>query len=164
MSGHGKKLDDRQEAAIAALLVEPTRAAAALKAGIGPATLSRWLREPDFQREYRAARRSLVESAIASLQQAGIEAVEALQRGLKCGNSAVEIRAAQMILEHGMRGLEVMDLTDRVEELESLLAEMQSDGNPAENEVGETPRSGQDDGGDPAPAGEEPGVRGSALG
>ena len=141
MIGHGSKLDDRQEAAIAALLVEPTRAAAALKAGIGPATLARWLREPDFKQEYKTARRSLVDSAIASLQRAGSEAVEALQRGLKCGNSAVEIRAAALILEHGFKGLEVLDLVDRVEEIENRLMGVR-DGKPLESEGCETSREG----------------------
>ena len=146
MSGHGSKLDDRQEAVIAALLVEPTHAAAALKAGIGPATLARWLRDPDFKQEYRATRRSLVDSAIASLQRASGEAVAALQRGLKCGNNAVEIRAAQMILEQGFRGLEVLDLADRVEEIEARLAGA-SDVESTKGKGGETSREGSGDDG-----------------
>ena len=64
MSSGRPKLDDRAEAAIAGLLVERTHELAAQKAGIGPATLSRWLRDPEFQAAYKAARRSLVESAV----------------------------------------------------------------------------------------------------
>ena len=131
MIGHGSKLDDEQEAALAALLVEPTRAAAALKAAIGPATLARWLRDPDSQLEDKAARRSLVDSAIASLRRVGGEAAEALQRGLECGNDAVEIRAAALISEYGFKGLEVLDLVDRVEEIEDRLMGVR-DGKPLE--------------------------------
>lgn len=49
MSGHGEKLSRKQEALVAALLIEPTHAAAALKAGISEATLHRWLRLPGFR-------------------------------------------------------------------------------------------------------------------
>jgi hypothetical protein len=47
--GHGRKLDRKQEAAIAALLVEPTYAAAAPKAGVGETTLYRGLNQPEFR-------------------------------------------------------------------------------------------------------------------
>jgi hypothetical protein len=141
MSAGRRKLSDREESAIAALLVERTHALAAAKAGIGEATLARWLREEAFAAVYKAARRSLFDSAIASLQRAGGEAVEALQRGLKCGNSAVEIRAAALILEHGFKGLEVLDLVDRVEEIETRLMGVR-DGKPLESEGCETSREG----------------------
>ena len=39
MSGHGEKLTRKQEAAIAALLLQPTITAAAAAVGIGEATL-----------------------------------------------------------------------------------------------------------------------------
>ncbi len=41
MSAGRTKLNRKQEAAIAALLTEPTQAAAAAKAGVGAATLQR---------------------------------------------------------------------------------------------------------------------------
>ena len=71
MSASGKT--SRREQALAALLAEPTIALAAQKAGIGEATLTRWLKEPGFVAEYRRARRSVVEAAIGSLQQAAAE-------------------------------------------------------------------------------------------
>ena len=69
MSGR-TKLNRKQEALIAALLTEPTHAAAAVKAGVSEATLHRWLRLADFQAAYRQARRRIVETAIGRLQQA----------------------------------------------------------------------------------------------
>ena len=59
--GHGNKWTRRQEAAIVALLSEPTVAEAAAKAGIGERTLHSWMREPGFARRYREARHKLVD-------------------------------------------------------------------------------------------------------
>jgi hypothetical protein len=122
------KLRRKGQAAIAALLTEPTHAAAAAKAGISEATLHRWLRRPRFLRSYRAARRRVVELAVSHLQQGSVEAVDALRRGLKCGNPLAEIRAAQLVLEQAFRGAELLDLVERVEELERQ-AHGGSDGN-----------------------------------
>jgi transposase-like protein len=51
--GHGQKLTSKQEVLIAALLTEPTYAAAAAKAGVSAATLYRWLQLPSFRTAYR---------------------------------------------------------------------------------------------------------------
>jgi hypothetical protein len=115
----------RREAAIMALLTEPTLAKAAESAGIGEKTLRRWLGKPDFQAEYRAARRRIVDVAIGRLQQASGEAVDTLQRNLTCDQPAVEVRAATTILEQAGRYLQIDDLEQRLQVLESLLEERQ---------------------------------------
>ncbi len=123
--GHGDKLNRKQEQAIAALLSASSIKAAADVCGMAEVTLWRWLQLPDFQAAYRAARRQVVERAVSELQAACGEAVEALKRNLTCENPAVEIRAAQIILEQGIKGVELMDLQERVERLEVLLAEQE---------------------------------------
>jgi hypothetical protein len=117
MKGHGQKLTRTQEAVIAALLTEPTHAAAAAQAGVSEATLHRWLHLPQFQSAYRQARRAVVEVAIGHLQQVTVEAVEALQRNISCGHPPSEIRAALGILHHAVQGIELVDLAEQVEEL-----------------------------------------------
>ncbi len=106
MSGHGEKLDRKQEALIAALLTEPTHAAAAAKAGVSVATVGRWLRLPAFLAAYRRARRELVEGAIGRIQGAAGEAVDTLlavaRGGAKEGD---KVRAAVALLDHAFRGL-----------------------------------------------------------
>jgi hypothetical protein len=72
------KLDRQKEQAIAALLAKPTIEEAAAAAGIGYATLRRWLQDPGFASEYRRARRDLVSQVAAQLQSAAGEAVSAL--------------------------------------------------------------------------------------
>ena len=113
----GKRLR-KEEAAIAGLLTEPTIEAAAVKAGVSESTLVRWLQEPAFKAQYRAARRSVVEGAIGRLQQAATQAVDALARNLTCGTPAVEVGAAKAILDQSIKAVELVDLVERVEALE----------------------------------------------
>ena len=115
----GTKITRKTETLIAALLSEPTHAAAGSKAGISEATVQRWLRDPAFMAAYRAARRAVVESAVGRLQQASEKAVETLERNLKCGQPGVEIRAACAILDNAIRGIDQLDLAYRVDALEA---------------------------------------------
>jgi hypothetical protein len=106
MIGHGQKLTRKQEALIAALLTESTHAAAAAKAGIGEATLYRWLRLPVFQAAYRRARRELVEGAVGRIQAAAGQAVDTLLAVAKDGaKDGDRVRAAVALLDHALREL-----------------------------------------------------------
>jgi len=115
---------ERREAAIAALLSEPTHALAAERAGISLATLQRWLRKPAFVSAFRRARRRVVEHAIGRLQGITGGAVEALRRKLSAEKPGDQIRAALGILDHANRAMETLDLLERVEQLESLLKKL----------------------------------------
>jgi hypothetical protein len=104
----------KQEQAIAALLQEPTLEAAAARAGIGVNTLARWLREPPFAAEYRAARRRVVEGAIGRVQGATGAAVDTLVEVTKSGKKdADRVRAAATLLDHALRGVEMADVLHR---------------------------------------------------
>src|SRR6516225_2109744 len=106
MKGHGQKLTRTQEAVIAALLTEPTHAAAAAQAGVSEATLHRWLRLPEFRDAYRRARRDLVEGAVGRLQAAAGQAVDTLLAVAKEGaRDGDRVRAAVALLGHAFRGL-----------------------------------------------------------
>jgi hypothetical protein len=117
MSALGKK-STRAGLLIAALLTEPTIAAAAAKAGISEATAQRWLRDPEFRREYQRARAEVLSQTISRLLGATGEAVEALRKNLMCGDHAIENRAALGILTHAARGLEFLDFEARLRTLE----------------------------------------------
>ena len=52
MAGHGEKLGRKQEEAIAALLSQRNIEEAARAAGVGTRTLIRWLKLPEFGKEY----------------------------------------------------------------------------------------------------------------
>ena len=103
LEGHGQKLTSRQEAVIAALLTEPTQAAAAKKAGIGQTTLYRWMKLPDFRAAYDEARRELVKSAQRRLQAGAVQAVETLLHVAgKAERDSDRVRAAIAVLDHSL--------------------------------------------------------------
>src|SRR5262245_10486803 len=115
-----KKLTPRQEAALVALLTEPTRTAAAAKAQVGEVTLWRWLKQSEFQAAYRDLRRRAVDDAVGQLQQALVAAAAALRRGLDCGQTGAEIRAARAIFDQAAKWTELLDFSERLAELERL--------------------------------------------
>jgi len=118
----GEDLSAAQEKAISALLSCVTIEAAAKKAGVSDRTLHRWLREPGFRQGYLAARRQIMEQAVGTLQRASLGAVEALVRNLKCGVPGTEVSAARVILEAGMKGVEMLEFEDRLAAVEESLA------------------------------------------
>ena len=123
MSGHGEKLTRNQDAAIGALLSQPTVIAAAQVVGIGEATLRRWLKDRGFLTAYRAARRQALEHSLALLQKAGSEAEEALQQSLQATSERVRLRAACSILDYSLKGVELLGLEERIAVLEGLPGE-----------------------------------------
>jgi hypothetical protein len=118
MPGHGEKLTRKAEAAIAALLSEPTVEAAAIKARVSYATLKNWLKRPGFQQAYRAARRQIVENAVIRVQQMATAGAAELYKLLHSGKEPIRLKAATTILTFAIRGLEQDDLVTRVERLE----------------------------------------------
>ena len=104
--------------ALAALLANGSIRDAAKACRLSEETLYRFLRDPAFLKEYRDAGRQTVENAIRKLQKATGEAVETLQRNLHCENPAVESRTAQIILENAIKGVELLDILERLDALE----------------------------------------------
>ena len=78
MTGHGAKFGRKKEAAIAALLVQRNHEEAARAVGISPKTLLRWMKDPEFDAAYRAARRAAFSQSVGRLQQASSAAVSTL--------------------------------------------------------------------------------------
>lgn len=105
--------------ALIALLNSNSIREAAKASRLSEETLYRYLREPDFVSQYREARRQTVEAAISKLQSATGEAVDTLQRNLHCENPAVEVRTAQIIYENSVKGVELIDIVERLERLEN---------------------------------------------
>jgi AcrR family transcriptional regulator len=108
-----------KEKALAALLESSSITDAAKSCGLSQETLYRYLREKEFVADYRNARRQVVENSITQLQQASGEAVEALRRNLSCSYPQAEIRAAQIILDNALKGVELVDILERLEQIEN---------------------------------------------
>jgi hypothetical protein len=115
------KQSNREKALIALLETTSVRQAAE-KCGLSERTLFKFLEDADFKTEYRNARRQTVESAIAKIQNAASEAVERLRDLMHCENPVVEARCAQIIYENSVKGMEMLDLAERLEEVENEFA------------------------------------------
>jgi hypothetical protein len=125
MTTNGAKLTPKQELLIAALLSSPTIQEAAHAAGVSEPTAHRWLREAAFEVAYRAARREAVHQAIARLQWAASTAVSLLIDIIKDeqAHASLRLRAAEKVIDHALKAVELEDLEARVVALEERYAE-----------------------------------------
>lgn len=114
------KMTRKMEAAVAALLTAPTIAIAAQAVGISEQTLWRWLQLPEFQGQYREAKRQAVAQAVARLQQATTKAVDTLEAVMDdtASPSSARVTAAKTVLEMAVKAVELEDMAARIEALE----------------------------------------------
>jgi hypothetical protein len=124
MNGHGAKFARKREEAVIALLNHRTLEEAARSIEINTQTLFRWTKIPEFAAEYRAARRAAYLQSIARTQQNSGLAVSTLFRVMmEPGTPAsTRVRAADSILGHAARGMEIEDIEARVALLELAMA------------------------------------------
>jgi hypothetical protein len=108
----------KRQQAIAALLERSTIVEAARAAGIGEKTLRRWLVQPEFKAAYQDAREQTLRMAVGRLQGLLARAGEALERAMACGTPGVEVRAAGIVIQEAFKGVELLDLVERVAALE----------------------------------------------
>ena len=129
MMGHGTKFGRKKEETIAALLSQRNIEEAARFVNIGTKTLLRWLQLPEFDKAYREARRAAFSQSIARLQQASSAAAATLLKIMvdPTAPAASRIRAADSVLGHAAKAIEIEDIEARVSELERT-AESSKDG------------------------------------
>ena len=120
MTGHGTKFGLKKEEAVAALLVQRNLEDAARAVGISPKTLLRWMKEPEFDAAYRAARRAAFSQSIARLQQGSWAAATTLLKTMIDPNTpaSVRVRAAECVMNHATKAIEIEDIEARVAALE----------------------------------------------
>jgi hypothetical protein len=121
MAGHGQKFGRKKEEAILALLSQPSVEQAARTASISPRTLLRWLDIPEFKAAYHKARRDAFSQATARLQQASGAAASMLLKIMvdKEAPPSSRLRAAESILSHAAKAIEMEDIETRVAALET---------------------------------------------
>lgn len=102
----------KKDRALVALLANPTQVAAASAAGISVDTMRRYLKDPEFQAEYRKARDNMISEATAGAQQALSPALSALKEIMedKGQSTTARIQAARALLEYGLRLTEINDI------------------------------------------------------
>ncbi|MGA2271325.1 MAG: hypothetical protein ABSH44_22890 [Bryobacteraceae bacterium] len=120
MASHGTKLGRKREDAIAGLLSQRNVDEAARAAGVGARTLWRWLRDPEFQAAYREARRAAFSQSIARLQHGSSAAAATLLKMMldQDAPASTRVRAAESVLNHATKAIEIEDIEARVSELE----------------------------------------------
>jgi hypothetical protein len=108
------------EDAIAALLSQRNVDEAARSAGIGTRTLLRWMKDPEFDAAFRAARRAAFGQTTARLQQGSSAAATILMKLMLDANTpaSTRVRAAEIIVNHAAKAIEIEDIEARVSELE----------------------------------------------
>ncbi len=127
MTARNGKLGTKAQAAILALMTEPSIRRAAASVGLAEKTLRRWLAaRPEFAEAYRHAREEAFAQSVAMLAQRASEAVLTLydlMTDRECP-PATRAHAAGKILELGMRARELGDLAERITELETFVTSM----------------------------------------
>jgi hypothetical protein len=114
-------LTPKQHKAIHALLASRTIEEAASVADCHPASIRRWLKDEDFSAAHRQARKDALDAAIAALQGAAARAAHTLEDELDSDSSGIRVRAAISILDRAIKGQELFDVIQRLEDLEELL-------------------------------------------
>jgi transposase-like protein len=90
MLGHGTKFGRKKDEAVAALLTHRNIEEAARAIGVVPNTLLRWMKEPEFDAAYRAAKRAAFGQAVARLQQGASAAATTLLKTMRQRRSGYE--------------------------------------------------------------------------
>jgi len=120
MADSQRKLTHKQEQAIIALLSNRSVEEAARACSTAVRTLFRWLKDRDFDLAYRAAKRAAYGQAIARLHHLSSAAVTTLGRVMLDADTppAVKVRAADSVLSHAAKAIEIEDIEARLTELE----------------------------------------------
>lgn len=117
-------MSPKQERAIAALLIYPTREEAAKAAGVSSKTIRKYFNDPEFQAEYKRAFGVLVDNAIRQTQRNLTPAVNTLQNIMLDGsqNGQIRVSAARSLLEYSLKLSERVDILERLDKLEESLS------------------------------------------
>ena len=114
-------LSRKQDAALAALVSQPTIALAAAHAKVSERSLYKWLADDNaFRSEYLRLRREVINNAVFQLQKASNNAVNCIVSIINDPEAPASARvtAAVKVLELSFRGIEIDELDQRISVLE----------------------------------------------
>lgn len=120
-------MNHRQTKALQALFTEPTREAAAQKAGISPRTLREYMKDPEFRAAYNEAVTAQLGDATGQARQGLSSALAVLREIME--NPAAEdkdrISAASKSIDAALRLIEKLDQQVKLDELEQIVEQIQ---------------------------------------
>jgi hypothetical protein len=110
----------RMDRMILALLENSTIEKAAVSLGTSSATLWRWTQNEEFQEAFLKARREAFSKSVSRLQHASSAAVATLLSIMadRMAPPACRVRAADSVLDRGLKAIEIEDLEFRIQRLE----------------------------------------------
>ncbi len=116
-------LSHRQQLAVATILASPSLEEARRRIKAAKGTFYGWMKEPAFTAELVRQREAVVQQAFDRLKGSMTQAVEKLLQLLNVeGQLGIQLRAAQTLLDTGLKVVEHQDLEQRIEALEAHLA------------------------------------------
>jgi hypothetical protein len=120
----GSKKSRQREQLILALLQQPSLERAASAIGVSAVTAWRISKTPEFQQEYRQARRESMEQSARRLQQGcGVAALTLLKIMMDPNSPAASrLRAADSIISHSKSLMELEDIDVRLQRVEEIVA------------------------------------------
>jgi hypothetical protein len=95
-------------------------AAAARLAGISEATCYRRLADDAFRQRVEAARSSFWERALGTLSKGAAESATVLRKLLRSEDGRIQLQAAKIVLEQGIKVRDQVDIAQRIAALEKL--------------------------------------------
>lgn len=116
-----RKLSSKQLRALELLLEGGTQSDTAEAIGVSPRTLRRWISEdPEFQAELKDLSRSALAAASLSLVGSMDSAIASLKNitSNESNPASIRVRAADITLAYALKYIEVMDIEQRLTELE----------------------------------------------
>jgi len=118
-----KQLSTQQNKAIAALLENGSVTAAAAAVGCRRGTIYRWMKDPQFSAELRSAELRAIEDLGRGLVGLGDDVRSTFKRAMNSDDSpwSVRVRAANAAAVHILRYKELIDLEQRLTDLEARL-------------------------------------------
>jgi hypothetical protein len=122
------KLPRKRAEAIAALFSSPTIATAAHTCGVSERTLLRWLKDPEFVSEYRAAQSGLFEAAVNKLRSGAAEFISVLRTVALDPKTppAARASASRAGLDAWLRALSLADIEARLTALEQAAIQLRT--------------------------------------
>lgn len=114
------QLIGKQSKALDALVNYDTVEGACKAAGISKSTMYRYLKDPDFNKELKTAKRQIVNRAVLRLQQTTGDAARALAEICrdKEAPASARVTAAKAILDGALKAIELEDIESRIATLE----------------------------------------------
>lgn len=118
----GKQLGRKvsREAAVTALITNPTIKGAASECGIAEKTLHAWLKEEDFAARVREAQQELTRQATGRIMLSIGRSVEVLEDIMQdeASNPSPRVAAARTLLDYAFKIYELQTVQQRLDELE----------------------------------------------